>query len=267
MADAASPERDYEARMVPALFRPWAERLVAAAGLQAGQALLDVGCGTGVVARFAAARLGEGATITALDRSPRMLEIAREVAARDRLSIDWHEGRAEQLPFADASFDRVLCQFALVYFDDRAQALRECARVLRPRGLLVLGVWDALDKDPFYSALDAALRRHAGVPPLGRAFALGDADALRGLVAGAGFAAVDVDAVSVDARFPDPQGFLAGEISLELGAIAALKGATPEQRAVVAASVAADMSEALAAVTDGDAVVLDTHALIVRARR
>jgi len=252
--------------MVPALFRPWAIRLVDAADVRAGQHILDVGCGTGIVARTVAARLGAYATVAAIDRSPRMLAVAREVAAREGLAVDWHEARAERLPFACGTFDRVLCQFALVYFDDRAQALAECARVLRPGGMLVLGVWQSLDRHPFYLALHDAIRRHAGMPALDRAFALGDAAQLRALIAGAGYTTVDIDSVSLAARFADPPSFLAGEIELEVAAIPAMQRLASAQRQAVVASIAWDMRAALSEVTRGDDVVLEFHVHLVRAK-
>jgi ubiquinone/menaquinone biosynthesis C-methylase UbiE len=260
-------EWDYETRMVPALFRPWAVRLVEAADVRAGQHILDVACGTGVVARTVAARLGANATIAAIDRSPRMLAVAREVAGREQASVDWREARAEQLPFADRDFDRVLCQFALVYFDDRAKALAECARVLRPGGMLALSVWQSLDRHPFYRTLNDAIQRHAGKPALERAFALGDAAELRALIAGAGYAAVDIDSISLDARFPDPPSFLAGEIELELAAIPSMQRLEPAQRQAVVASISHDMRAALDEVARGDHVVLTSHAHLARACR
>jgi len=260
-------ERGYETQMVPALFRPWAMRLIDAADVRAGQHMLDVGCGTGIVARSVAQRLGANATIAAIDRSPRMLAVAREVAEREGAAVDWCEARAERLPFADGSFDRVLCQFALVYFDDRGQALAECARVLKPGGLLALGVWQRLDCHPFYRRLRDALCRHAGPPALDRAFSLGDAAELRGLIAAANFEAVEIDAVSLDAHFPDPASFLAGEIEPELAAIPAMQGMAPEQRQAIAASISQDMQAPLGEITRGGHVELTFHAHLARARR
>jgi ubiquinone/menaquinone biosynthesis C-methylase UbiE len=103
-----NPAETYESYMVPVLFAPSAERLIELARLRTGERALDVGCGTGIVARRAAPQVGIDGRVTGLDLSPGMLAVARSVALRERLSIDWREGRAEGLPFADGEFDVVL---------------------------------------------------------------------------------------------------------------------------------------------------------------
>jgi SAM-dependent methyltransferase len=111
----------YEARFVPALFAEWAPHLVGAAGVAPGQAVLDVACGTGVVARAAADRMGGHGRVAGADLNEGMLA----VAGRLRPDIEWHRADAADLPFADGSFDAVLCQSALMFFPDQVRALRE----------------------------------------------------------------------------------------------------------------------------------------------
>src|SRR5262245_55965205 len=106
----SNPAEGYERFMVPPLFRPWARRLAEAAAPRPGERILDVACGTGIVAREVAARLGTSATIVAVDASPAMLAVAREAADREGVAIEWHDGQAEALPFGSASFDLVFCQ-------------------------------------------------------------------------------------------------------------------------------------------------------------
>ena len=124
----------YETFFVPALFAPWAPRVADAALLAPGQKVLDVACGTGVLAREAALRVAPDGTVTGLDRNEGMLAVARRAAP----GLDWRSGVAEALPFPDRAFDAVVSQFGLMFFDDRAAALREMWRVLRPGGRLVL---------------------------------------------------------------------------------------------------------------------------------
>src|SRR4026209_321228 len=120
-----NPAETYERYMVPVLFAPSAERMVELARPRPGQRVLDVGCGTGIVARRAAARGGGHGHITGLDASPGMLAVARAAAGREQRSIEWREGRAEALPFSDGEFDLVLCQYALMFFTAPSAALAE----------------------------------------------------------------------------------------------------------------------------------------------
>ncbi len=115
-----------------------AARLVAHARLTPGARVLDVGCGTGVVA-VTAARLG--AHVTGLDLTPELLEVARSNAATARVAIDWHEGDAEALPFPDATFDAVLSQFGHMFAPRPAVAIAEMLRVLKPGGTIAFSTW------------------------------------------------------------------------------------------------------------------------------
>ena len=151
---AASAAEVYDEVFVPALFAQWAVPMLDAAGVGVGDAVLDVGCGSGVLARAAARRVGAGGTVVGLDRNDGMLA----VAARAPESVAWRLGVAESLPLDDASFDRVVSQFAVMFFDDRRQAMREMARVLRPGGTLAIATWATIDESPGYTALAQLLR-------------------------------------------------------------------------------------------------------------
>lgn len=188
----------YEKFFVPALFGEWAPRLCDAAGISAGERLLDVACGTGVVAREARQR---GATVTGLDRNDGMLA----VAARLDPDIDWQEGMAETLPFPEASFDCVTCQFGLMFFEDRVNALTEMSRVLRPGGRLVVATWDCLPHSPGYDAMAALLKKLFGreiARALEAPFTLGDPDDLISLFDAAGINAPVIRTRPGLARFP-----------------------------------------------------------------
>jgi SAM-dependent methyltransferase len=117
---------------------PSAAQLVKRAGIHAGQRVLDVACGTGVVA-ITAARLG--AQVTGLDLTPELLERARENAGIAEVSVEWREGDAEKLPFADASFDAVLSQFGHMFAPRAELALSEMLRVLKPGGTIAFSTW------------------------------------------------------------------------------------------------------------------------------
>src|SRR5262249_55891612 len=137
------------------------EEFVALAALHGGERVLDVACGTGGVTRRVAEAVGAAGKVVGLDVNEAMLSMARTVPQRhDGPPIEWHHGDAAALPLPAAAFDVVLCQFGLEFFADRAAGLREMARVLVPGGRLVLRVWRALERQPFYVALIEALERH-----------------------------------------------------------------------------------------------------------
>jgi len=194
------PADVYEEQFVPALFRQWGPVLCDAANIAPGQRVLDVACGTGALTVAVAARVSPGGAALGLDANPEMLAVAR----RKHAGIEWHAGRAESLPFADASFDSVVSQFGLMFFDDRVAALREMQRVLRPGGHLAVAVCDALERSPGYAALALLLERlfDKTVADAFRApFVLGDAPALRALCATAGFPQASVSQRQGSARF------------------------------------------------------------------
>lgn len=121
-----------------ALTIPQAARLVRHAGVRSGDRMLDVGCGTGVVAITAARR---GARVTALDLTPELLERARENAQIAGVTVEYHEGDAESLPFGDGTFDVVVSQFGHMFAPRPEVAVAEMLRVLKPGGTIAFATW------------------------------------------------------------------------------------------------------------------------------
>src|SRR5688572_27460540 len=149
----------YQRYLVPAITTKWAADLLDRARPRSGEAVLDVACGTGVVSRLAARKVGS-AHVTALDLNAGMLAVARAVPS-DGASITWIEGSALDLPFPSASFDLVFCQLGLQFFPDQRRALAEMRRVLRDSGRVALSVYSPIDRTPgaeaFVLALDEVL--------------------------------------------------------------------------------------------------------------
>ena len=262
-----NPAETYERYMVPALFAPAAEHLLAMGSLRPGERVLDVGTGTGIVARLAAPAVGPAGSVAGLDASPAMLSVARAAATEEGLIIDWYEGQAEALPYPDESFDLVLSQFALMFFADQQSALTEMRRVLTPGGRVALSVFEGIDRHPFYVALDEAIVRRLGASAVGAIFALGDVDALGASLERAGFREVAIERFAITARFPNPAGFLTGEIDVDTASIPAMQGLDPTARRELVTAIEQEMAEPLRAVTIGDAVQLPFHVLIARACR
>lgn len=154
----ASAAETYETFFVPALFDQWPDRVLDIAGLAPGDDVLDVGCGTGILARTAARRLAGSGSITGIDPNDGMLTVAR----RTPEPVGWHTGSAEQLPFPDRTFDRVVSQFALMFFRDQPAGVREMARVTRTGGSVTIATWASLDQSPGYAAMVGLLGRCVG---------------------------------------------------------------------------------------------------------
>lgn len=190
----------YDEFFVPALFGEWAPRLCNAANIASGNAVLDVACGTGATTREAAARLKQSGRIVGLDRNDGMLTVARRRAPE----IEWQEGLAEALDFTENSFDVVLCQFGLMFFDDRGKALAEMARVLRPGGRIALSVWDDADTSPGYAAMIALIEDMFGpdaANALRAPFVLGEKTHLQSVLAEGGLGDAVLTTVTGTAHF------------------------------------------------------------------
>ena len=199
-ADLVAGAWAYENLQVPALFKQWCSRVLDAADVSTGDRVLDVACGTGVLAREAAERVGDSRLVAGVDPGPGMLAVASELAP----DIDWHHGRAESLPFPDSCFDAICCQFGLMFFSDRPQALREMIRVLRPGGRLAVAVWDDLENSAAYSVEVRLIHRVAGemaASALRDPFALGDRQALAALLEDAGVEVISAVTHKGTARF------------------------------------------------------------------
>lgn len=256
----------YERYAVPAWSRALAEQLVELASPGRGERVLDAACGTGIVARLAAERVGERGAVCGLDLNDGMLEVARAASAEVFPPIEWRQGDAAAMPLPDAAFDLVLCQQGLQFFPDPEAALREVHRVLVPGGRLALSVWRSIAYNPGWGVtLADALERHAG-PEAGAMmrspFPEGDAADLRELVSGAGFDDVRVRIVVTTARYPSPAELVRREAASS--PLAGLIGALDED---AREALIGDFAGAIRPYTDDEGVTFPGETYVALGRR
>jgi ubiquinone/menaquinone biosynthesis C-methylase UbiE len=201
-----SPAEAYEQFFVPGMFRPLAVRLLDRAAVRTGESLLDLACGTGIVARLAAPALGKDGDVVALDLRPGMIDAGRALPPPEGAAIEWLVGDATAMELADKRFDLVVCQQGLQFFADRGAALAEVRRVLSPGGRVVLAVWKSLNQQSLFAEMAkheiAHLARH-GIDgsDIELPFSLGDREEIARLLIDAGFRGVELEDAVIETAF------------------------------------------------------------------
>lgn len=201
----------YEQKLVPALFGEWPPRIADVIGINTRDNVLDVGCGTGVLARELATRVGPDGSVTGIDINEGMLTVAERI----RPEISWKHGDVDELPFEDSIFDVVVSQFALMYFPDREHALTEMWRVLKPGGRLAVAVWGDFNQSTGYVTLAEIAQARTGSAAaelLRSPFVLGDKRELTEIFGAAGIEAIDIESLEGTARFPSIDEFVESEV-------------------------------------------------------
>ena len=259
---SGSAPESYERFAVARLFRQLAERLLLDVPLRPGHRVLDVACGTGIVARLAALRVAPSGCVVGIDLNEAMLAVARSRSAEEGASIVWKQADAVALPFADAEFDVVLCQQGLQFMPDKARALSEMRRVAVQGGVVALDVFGEADR--FNVALADALGRYVGEVTakvsLTR-FTLGDATVLRSLLEQAGFVSIDLRTIVLTRRVePTQEWLLEATAGVPFGAeIAAMD---PTARAAMIREIAAQLKD----LWSGDCFAVPSSVHLVYAR-
>jgi ubiquinone/menaquinone biosynthesis C-methylase UbiE len=155
---AGSIPENYDRYMVPLIFAPYAADLAQRAGASSPSAVLETAAGTGVVARALAPKLSADASYIVTDLNQPMLDYAASRQDRDP-RIQWRQADALALPFENAAFDLICCQFGAMFFPDRSSAYREAKRVLKPGGHFLFNVWDRIEENVFADDVTKALAR------------------------------------------------------------------------------------------------------------
>jgi ubiquinone/menaquinone biosynthesis C-methylase UbiE len=205
---------NYENILVPALFEPWVPTMLDAAKVREGDRVLDVACGTGVVARGALSAVGVDGRVVGLDATDAMLTVARRIEP----GVEWRVGDAGDLPFSDGSFSAVICQSGLMFFSDQVSAIREMWRMLEPGGRLAVQVWASCEAQDTFAGV---VEEHAGqaiADQYRTPWNLSDSAELLALFRAAGIAEVDFRTEPSTARYPSVAAFLAGATGILVGA-------------------------------------------------
>lgn len=241
----------YERYAVPYILGPWAPELVERAALERGERVLDLACGTGVVARLAAPRVGLTGQVIGLDLNEGMLAVARTLPTTSGPAIVWLQASVTATELPDASIDVILCQQGLQFFPDKLTALREMHRALVPAG-------------PYNIAVADALEQHVGIEPATKYRAnrvVPDAGELHRLFVEAGFRDVDIQPSAMTIRLPEFKVFVLNHLSSSPVA-AAVAALTEEERH----SLASQVSDMLHAYGEGDGVAVPEEINIAIAR-
>lgn len=261
-AQASFPEM-YEQRLVEPLFRPWADLMLDEVGLRATDRVLDVACGTGIVARRAKARIGESGTVVGVDVSGLMLEVARRVAPE----IDWREGDAAALPLRNGEqFDVVICQQGLQFFTDRCAPVREMHRALASGGRLAISTWRPDDEVPLGRQLRRIAERHLG-PVVDRRHCFGETGPLVAVLRDAGFHDVTAKTVSKVVRFPDGNVFVRMNAMALIGMSQAGKTMSDEERQRLVQTIVQDSDDVRRRYSDGEALAFEISSNIATATK
>ncbi|MBY8977535.1 methyltransferase domain-containing protein [Rhodobacteraceae bacterium NNCM2] len=208
-----SAARIYEDQKVRAIFAPLARATLDVVPLATGDKLLDVACGTGIVARSVRDRYGPGVAVTGADLNDSMIEMARRLTSSVVPPIEWVVADATNMPFEDEAFSICICQQGVQFIPDKMAAVREFRRVLKPGGRVAISVWAGASA--FFVAMADALGRHVGEAVAEQSlapFAFRAEETVPGLLSDSGFGEVSVQALSIDRIIGDPETAIPKEI-------------------------------------------------------
>jgi ubiquinone/menaquinone biosynthesis C-methylase UbiE len=226
----AIPE-NYDHYLGPVIFEPYAEDLVSRLKGRKLECVLEIACGTGIVTRRLCDALPASTEIVATDLNPDMFEFAKAKFEKDE-NVRWQQADASALPFPDASFDAVVCQFGFMFVPDKAAAMRESHRVLRSSGVFLFNVWDSMEHNPFAEIAHTTIASFFDDDPpkfYQIPFSLHDSGQLRELLRNAGFEEIEAFVETRPCRANSAKEFATGLVrGNPVGTEAAERGVDPE---------------------------------------
>lgn len=261
MGQASFPEM-YERWLVGPLFRPWAEVTFEELKLSPGHRVLDIACGTGIVARVARERLGTAGYVVGIDINAEMLAVARTVAP----DIDWRLGNAGALPLHDGEqFDVIVCQQGLQFFPDKPAATAEMRRALAQSGRLAVATWRPDEEIPFFRDLRRVAERLLG-PIVDLRHSFGNAAPIEALLRDAGFHDVRSRTISRRIRFEDGAPLLRLNTMALVGMSTAGKAMTDNERKRAVEDIVSGSAPVLQSYADGSGVAFELSSNLVTAK-
>lgn len=259
-----NPIQAYEQYMVPGIMVPGVQLMLRYAQPQSGERVLDVACGTGIVARTVAPLIGAAGQVTAVDINPAMLAVAKTTPPPEGANIEWREGSALSLPLSDTAYDMVLCHQGLQFFPDKVAALREMRRVLVKGGRGVVNVQQSLAQNPIYLTFNNVLITRMKMPALAAPFSFGEAGPLREALTEAGFREVEVIPVSHYITFPSIDIYIQASIIGSAAVIQELAHLDADAKTHLADQIMLDMTPVLQPYLTNGVLMMPLEALVAR---
>lgn len=205
-----SAER-YQTVLTPTILGPFARALVEFAAPQMGEWIVDVGCGTGAAARYAAEAVGRIGKVAGVDVNAGMIDVARLLPMVEGAPIEWHVAQAADLPLDDQSVDVALCAQTLQFLPEKQPSLIEMQRIVKKDGRVAVSLWTPIEDNPYFYTLVESMARHVGPETavgLKAAFALTDAAEIYSLLKGEGFQKVEMQETQLDLPMPELADFV-----------------------------------------------------------
>jgi ubiquinone/menaquinone biosynthesis C-methylase UbiE len=251
----------YERWLVGPLFRPWAEVTFEEVKLSPGERVLDIACGTGIVARTARERLGAASYVVGIDINTEMLGVARTVAP----DIDWRVGNASALPLHDGEqFDVIVCQQGLQFFPDKPAAAAQMRRALSRGGRLAVATWRPDEEIPFFRDLRRVAERFLG-PIVDLRHSFGNGAPIEALLRDAGFHDVRSRTIARRIRFDDGAPLLRLNTMALVGMSAAGKAMADQERQRIVEDIVSGSAPVLQSCADGSGIAFELSSNLVTA--
>ena len=250
---AGSAPENYE-RYVKVFLAPFVEAIMQRAKLEPGNAVLDLACGTGFVARAASGLVGSTGRVAGLDINGSMLEVARVASTNSNPPIEWHEASAEEMPFEDAKLNALLCSQGIMFFPELRKAVNEMHRVTATGGRIVASFWAGpMERSPYMEATRLRLEKALPEGSVGindQGWRL-DWEEIAAIFRDSGFEAIITETIEEMVSLPPVAEFLPGHVA-SLPCANEFEALEPAVRQLLYNDVTND----LAAYIQGDGTVL-----------